>query len=165
MNTLPPRSLRKLNSTNAGFSLVEVTLAMGLVSFGLLTILGIMPVGMNTLRQAAEQTVESQIVQKIGGEAALTSFGQLGPNFSGKTFYYDDQGRFLTNDGAAPAATRYWVKPSITNSIYPGSGNAPTATPVTESIKAVRIEIMSGPSAAAFKGTNTYTIQIPNSGN
>ena len=165
MHTLPPSSSRKLDPKDAGFSLVEVTLAMGLVSFALLTILGIMPVGMNTLRQATEQTVESQIVQKIGGEASLTSFGQLGTNFSNKTFYYDDQGRYLTNAGAAPTSTRYWVKPTITNSIYPGSGNAPTATPATESIKAVRIEIMSGPSASALKATNVYTIQIPNSGN
>lgn len=166
MHTLPPRCSKELTAKNAGFSLVEVTLAMGLVSFGLLTILGLMPVGMNTLRQASEQTVESQIVQKIGGEAALTSFGQLSVNFSNKTYFYDDQGRFLTNSpSAAPVATRYWVKPSITNTIYPGSTNAPSSTPTTESIKAVRIDIMSGPNEAALKSTNTYTIQVPNSGN
>lgn len=151
----------------SAFSLVEVTLAIGIVSFGLLAILGLMPVGMTTLRQATEQTIESQIVQKIGGDISQTSYSLLEANFSGKTFYYDDEGRFLTNSPTvAPTATRYWVRPTVVASVYPGSSNAPAATPPSGSISAMRIDIVCGPAEAlAARGTNRYAIQIPNSGN
>lgn len=166
LRRIPPSIFPSRHRVSA-FSLVEVTLAIGIASFGLLATLGLMPVGMTTLRQANEQTIESQIVQKIVGEIALTSYGQLGSNFSGKTFYYDDEGRFLTNSpGTAPAATRYWVRPTVSTSVYPGSSNAPADTLPGGSLSAMRIDIMSGPAEAlATRGTNSYAIQIPNSGN
>lgn len=156
----------KLLRGAAGFSLVEVTLALGIVSFSLLTVLGLMPVGLSTLKQATEQTTESQIVQKIGGEAYLTSFSQLAASFSNRTFYYDDRGKFLdVSPAAAPAATRYWAHATVGDSVFPGSANAGGQGVMSGSLVAMRIDIVSGPSEQLARSTNSYSIQIANAGN
>jgi len=146
-----------------GFSLVEVTLAIGIISFSLLTVLGLMPVGLTTLRQATEQTIESQIVQKIGSEAQLTSYSKLASSFSGKTFYYSDQGNYLgSSPASAPVDTRYRAVATLSSCVFPGSTNAPTT--LSASLVTMRIDIVSGSSEAAAKNTNSYSLQIPNSG-
>ena len=48
-----------------GFSLVEVTLALGIAAFALIAIFGLMPVGMRANQSASEQTIASQIASVI----------------------------------------------------------------------------------------------------
>lgn len=141
----------------AAFSLVEVVLAMGIVAFGITVILGLLPVGLNTVRQAMDLTSEGQIVQQISGEALVTPFTQLSDKFSGKTFYYDDEGQKT----AGAQSARYWVTTTLTNPVYPGSSTA-----VDSYIRTIRAQVVSGASASA-KGntTNVYNIVVPNSGN
>lgn len=161
----PSPSIAAFSWRNApsGFSLVEVTLAIGIISFSLLTVLGLMPVGLTTLRQATEQTIESQIVQKIGSEVQLTSYSKLAANFSGKTFYYSDQGDYLGSSPASvPADTRYRAVATLSNSVFPGSTNAPSA--LSDSLVTMRIDIVRVSGGAAAKNTNSYSLQIPNSG-
>lgn len=161
-NFLPMKNSRAV----AGFSLVEVTLALGIVSFSLLTMVGVMPVGLSTLKQATEQTTESQIVQKIGCEAYLTSFSKLGTSFSGRTFYYDERGKLLAaSPASAPAGTRYWAKASVVDSVFPGSANAGSQGAMANSLVLMRIDILSGPSEELARSTNSYSIQIANAGN
>lgn len=150
----------------SGFSLVEVIMAIGIVSFSVLAVLGLMPVGLSTLREATDSTVESQIVQRMASESWLTSFSALQTNYNDRTFYYDDAGRYLAKSpDAEPQTTRYWVKPSVASSVYPGSSNAPTGVSLSDSIVSLRIAIHSGKtSSGAFRNTNNYAIEIPNSG-
>lgn len=48
-----------------GFSLVEVVIAIGVVSFAIVAILGVFPVGLNTGRSAQNETRATQIAQDI----------------------------------------------------------------------------------------------------
>ncbi len=73
---------------NQGFSLVEVAVAMAIMGFGLLSIVGLVPMGLTNFRQAMNNTVESQIVQGITSELQLTSF----KNLAAGTNYYDAEG-------------------------------------------------------------------------
>lgn len=50
-----------------GFSLVEVTIALGITAFGITTILGLLPQGLNNLRVAGDLTSSSRISQHILG--------------------------------------------------------------------------------------------------
>jgi uncharacterized protein (TIGR02598 family) len=145
------------------FSLVEVALALGIISFALLTVAGLMPVGLGTMRQAMDNTEESQIIRTISGEVLMTPFSELDTNFAGKTFYFDDEGTLLTNSPAnAPAGTRYWATTSLANPSYPGSTN----DVLTNSISTVKLQILTAGSAtAALKSTNTCYIEVANSGN
>lgn len=144
------------------FSLVEVTLAMALVSFAVIAVLGLMPVGLAALHKVIDTTEEAQIVRQIGAQAVLTPYSSLDTTFSGKTFYYDQDGVFLTNSPAArPAATRYWANTTVVTPVYPGSFNA---AGIGGNMSTVHIELMTGP-ALVTPSTNFYNVEVPNSGN
>lgn len=98
MMFVPTALLRK----SGGFSLVEVAMAMAIVSFTLVSILGLLPMGLSNFRQAMNTTVESQIVQGLTSELRLTSF----QNLANGTTYYDADGNALTSSvGAIYTAT------------------------------------------------------------
>ncbi len=90
-------------SKTSGFSLAEVTIAIGIISFGLTAILGILPVGMSTFRTAVDTSVSSQIVQRVSSEASQAEFSNLVGNgvVEYAVEYFDEQGNKLpTADGA-----------------------------------------------------------------
>ncbi len=144
------------------FSLVEVVLALGIISFVLLTVMALMSTGLGTMRLAMDDTKESQITRQLTGQILLTPFSQLGTTFSGKTYFYDDEGSFLTNTPmSAPATTRYWATTTVTNSAYPGA----TVSAISSSLVDIQLQIISAPSATAkSQTTNIFNIEVPNSG-
>lgn len=76
-----------------GFSLVEVVVAMGIVTFSLVAMLGLMPVGLSTLRQSMDRNAEAQILGQISSELFATSFDRLG-EYAGKSpYYFDGEGQ------------------------------------------------------------------------
>ena len=48
---LPPRG-----TSNAGFSLIEVTLAIGIIAFAFVALFGLLPTGMQTFRASVDTT-------------------------------------------------------------------------------------------------------------
>lgn len=64
----------KLNN-KAAFSLVEVTIALGIAAFALIAVLGLLPVGLNAAQKASEQTVAAQLANEIGED--LLAIGDL----------------------------------------------------------------------------------------
>ena len=56
-----------------GFSLVEVTLAMGIASFALLVIFSMLPTGLATMQDAGRQIAETEIFNRIGSELTSTA--------------------------------------------------------------------------------------------
>jgi len=58
----------------SGFSLVEVVLAVGVISFAFVAILGLLPAGLTQFRQAMDNSVASQIAQRIILEAQQSDF-------------------------------------------------------------------------------------------
>jgi uncharacterized protein (TIGR02598 family) len=76
----------------SGFSLVEVSVAMAIVSFAMVSILGLIPMGLTNFRQAMNNTVEAQIVQGITSDLELASFTSL----QSTTDYYDSDGNATT---------------------------------------------------------------------
>lgn len=55
-----------------GFSLVEVTLAIGVAGFCLLAIFGLLPVGLRTNQSAVEQTAANGILSAVAAELRAT---------------------------------------------------------------------------------------------
>jgi len=49
----------------AGFSLVEVTLALGVAAFSLLVLLGLLPTGLKTQQSSIQQTTANQIISTV----------------------------------------------------------------------------------------------------
>ena len=84
--------------SSPGFSLVEVTLAMGLVSFSLVGLMGMLPVGLSNFREAMEIQTQARIAQQIAAEFQLMPFSEVsgGSYQNGFPRHYDEEGTSVT---------------------------------------------------------------------
>jgi hypothetical protein len=124
--------MRRLNFTAAAFSLVEVTLALGIAAFCLIAVFGLMPIGVQTNRNATSQTAATSILSSVVSDIRTTAGATAGSAPSAlyriiipargsignpQTRYFDGEGRCSTDpagsvrpDGsswAPPIRTRY----------------------------------------------------------
>jgi uncharacterized protein (TIGR02598 family) len=103
---------------NAAFSLVEVTLAMGVGAFCLIALFGLLPIGINADRQAIGQSISTDIMSAVYSDLRATpitstcnrSCGvsvQFAINFAGptKTLYFDATGNLTTTTSTTNLAT------------------------------------------------------------
>ena len=107
----------------AGFSLVEVTLALGVAGFCLIAVFGLLPVGVQTNQRALSQTAATAILSSVVADlratpTTATTSTQYQITFgTAKTLYFDSSGRCSTDfagsikpDGSLwspPIQTRY----------------------------------------------------------
>jgi uncharacterized protein (TIGR02598 family) len=90
------------------FSLVEVTLALGIAAFCLIAVFGLMPVGVQTNRNATSQTAATNILSSAGsdiraspaGTSATVQYGIRRGKGNTTTVYFDGQGQITTSLGA-----------------------------------------------------------------
>lgn len=73
---MAPAGMR-LRKSRAAFSLVECVLALGVVGFAFVSLVGVIPVGLNTFRSAIDGTVSAQISQRVVAEARQAKFTEL----------------------------------------------------------------------------------------
>lgn len=78
--------------TRGAFSLVEVVFALAIASLGFLTLLGLLPSGLEMARNSADLAAQSRIVQHLSGELQSTPWSELDWNGYGKPRYFNDQG-------------------------------------------------------------------------
>ncbi len=130
----------------AGFSLVEVVLAIGIVAFGILAVFGLLPAGLSILRESIETTVSSQILQQIISEAQETDFDQLIKDSTGNAIsagstgvkalrYFDDQGGELTDPTRAIYHVNTRIKPATESPADPPFTNPDLATVTVQVVK------------------------------
>lgn len=81
---------------SAAFSLVEVTLALGIASFALIAIFGLLPTGLQSFRQSLDQTVCSRISQHLISQAQLTDYAQLAQLTQQGPYYFNEEGTPVT---------------------------------------------------------------------
>lgn len=87
----------------AAFSLVEVTLALGIAAFCLIAVFGLMPVGVQTNRNATSRTAATNIMGAVVADLRAipptkTTSAQFSVAFgTPKTLYFDDTGQFATS--------------------------------------------------------------------
>jgi len=105
-----------MKGRRGGFSLIELTIALGIVGFALVAILGLVPVGMKAFQDAMRLNVEAEIVQTISRELENTpwkSTGMVGfpvgatpPGLSAYLndfpIYFDDEGREIGAGSSPP---------------------------------------------------------------
>lgn len=51
-----------------GFSLVEITIAIGIISFALLALLGLLPTGLNTVKASADESIATNILTAVAAD-------------------------------------------------------------------------------------------------
>ena len=130
----PSHSFRK---RNAAFSLIEIVIALGVVGFAVVPMVGILPVGLSNFRSAADISVGTQISQRIINELQQSDFdvltgggGNLGGSFCKTVRYFDDQGNELatTQRTAALYEVNIRIMPATD---LPASGTNPNLATAT----------------------------------
>jgi uncharacterized protein (TIGR02598 family) len=112
----------------AAFSLVEVTLALGIAAFCLIAIFGLVPVGVQTNRNATSQTRATNIMTAVVADLRATpnsntTSTQFGITFGDcKRLYFDSEGQVVSSGLCNPSTqvtstSRYQV-----NVIWSDSG-------------------------------------------
>jgi uncharacterized protein (TIGR02598 family) len=113
----------------AGFSLVEVTLALGVAAFCLIALLGLLPLGIQTNQSAISQTAAASVLSSVATDLRATpKASATSPEYditfgTTKFLYVDDEGRAVTPTDP-DAAPRYQV--TITFPVSPAGTFAPT---------------------------------------
>jgi uncharacterized protein (TIGR02598 family) len=85
-----------------GFSLVEVTIAVGLTMFALLVVFSLMPMGLSVMLDSQKKLIKTEIYSLLEAELSSTPFGDL-DRFVADRFplYFDNEGNEVS--GAADA--------------------------------------------------------------
>ena len=95
-----------------GFSLIEVTIALGVFAFAMIPIIGLVSSGMKSLRGSMDDGVRGEIVRKVVGEAMRVPYTNLSTAFNNQLFYFDDEG---VQQASSNAQTIFVASNSIAN--------------------------------------------------
>lgn len=83
-------------SSQSGFTLPEVTIAIAIAALGLVSLLGLLPQSLDTLRKSGELTAEARIAQQIFANLSMSDWQdskggeRLSAAYHGKRYYFDD---------------------------------------------------------------------------
>ena len=140
-----------------GFSLIEVTIAMGVVSFALIALFGLLPTGLSTFRSSIDRSVASQIAQNIISQARQTDFSSL--TDSSNTNFTTPAGspRRFTEDGdetTDATKTIYVAKVEVATSV-----SLPPSTANTGMAK-IRVRVANSPSGSEAVITSNSTTSV-----
>ena len=92
---------------------------MGIVSFAMVSLVGLLPTGLSSFRSAVSTTIEAQIVQSISEDITRTDFTNL-QSLADQTFTYDSRGvRTSPNDRNTIYTAKVLLDPITDLSSYP----------------------------------------------
>lgn len=79
------------------FSLIEVAIAMGIASFVLISLLGLMTISMSASKRSNEDTTVASLAQTVIAELKTNSFSSLSSTNFDRYFRYDGQSQDGSN--------------------------------------------------------------------
>ena len=82
---------------NKGFTLVETVLALGIVATVMVTLMALLPTGMDIMKEAGTNTVGARIANQLVSEIQLSDYEKI-QQWNGKEYYFDDMGTELTKN-------------------------------------------------------------------
>jgi len=119
------------NTSNAGFSLIEVVIALGIFSFCIVAIVGLLPVGMNSVRSVSNENNAIHIASSIEGiwQVAPTNTSITYSNFpitnlyigitnNAPPFYFNEFGEQTDSAGSSVNMTYTANASTTTSSAY-----------------------------------------------
>ncbi|MEI9998946.1 MAG: Verru_Chthon cassette protein B [Verrucomicrobiota bacterium] len=154
-------------SRPTAFSLIEVVLAIGVTSFALLSMVALLPIGLKTSREAADDMTQAQIVQYARNQLELTTFSDLAV-WTTNPVYFDAQGLPTTANDPSQIYKATFVVTSVAFCSSTASSASPILIhtgPQNNNTNAMLVQMTvinrtaSGPTA-----TNVFPIVVPNAG-
>jgi uncharacterized protein (TIGR02598 family) len=143
------------NKRQAAFSLIEVVMALGISTFCLVALLGLMPVGLQTVRDARGDALQAEILKAMGNIAQQTDYSLLG-NLAGKKYYFDINGLLVTSTSADA------IYEAVLST---GTVSVPSSSTSTALSGATSVTVAIHRSANTNSEASTHTLFISNNGN
>lgn len=143
MKTQHPNS-RSQGTFHQAFSLVEVVLAVGIMALGVVTILGLLPHGLEMSRKTANEMAEVRIVEHIIGELQSSDWANFNNGLE-QTRFFDDQGLELPDLSTSESRfmLSYVAKVEVPQlDVYLPTNNAPQLSP---HLRRVTIKLIAAP--------------------
>lgn len=99
-NHIPHHRIRA-GINRAAFTLVETVLALAIVAGAVLSVVAMLPIGMESLRESYMQQAEARIIQTFIADYEMKSWGKAGAEMTlkDKTLYFDARGTVLPKAG------------------------------------------------------------------
>lgn len=133
--SLAPRATRgRTPAGRAAFTLVEVLLSLGIVSFAFMALCGVLPVGLQSYRDAIDNTCRANIVRVISAELAQAPYDTIEAR-KGEQRFFSDQGLEVTSEKDAHFRVTY--QNILTSTSLFGPTNS-SLKPVTIDISSVQ---------------------------
>ena len=123
-------------SKNGAFSLIEVTLAIGIIAFAFVALFSLLPIGLQTMRQSIDTASEAWIMQSLNSMVQTTEWEKIYPvssdGITGDTYFFDEEARLTDTeknpsaDAAVKVRRLYAVRLFITPLQQPGTSDSIT---------------------------------------
>jgi uncharacterized protein (TIGR02598 family) len=98
---------------------------MGIIVFSMVTMLGLMPVGLETLRESRESIVFTQIAEQVSNDLQQIPFDQVDAYIAAGVLSFDEDGALSGASTGNENRTIYQVTlAKKSSSTFPGSANA-----------------------------------------
>ena len=120
-----------------GFSLIEVTIAMGVMAFAAIAILGIIPNGLAAASRSSQTTIAARLASEVQSEIQQVGLASFATDATNMT-YFDGDGKFLPNNTGAV----YYVYRSVEDCLLPGASSG--------SFKKVIVQVVKKPAGQTF---------------
>lgn len=121
---------------NGAFSLIEVTLAIGIIAFAFVALFSLLPIGLQTMRQSIDTASQAWIMQGLNSMVQTTEWEKIYPvsadGITGDVYFYDEEARLTdtekapSSDTAIKARRLYAVRLFITPLKQPGTTDSIT---------------------------------------
>jgi uncharacterized protein (TIGR02598 family) len=108
---------------SAGFSLVEILIAIGIIGFAVIPIVGILSIGVSLFGETAKNTVTTQILNQVNAEVRQMGFSNLVAT-PAAPLYFDNEGVPTANMANALWKTTY----TVSDATLPAPGSLGTLT-------------------------------------
>lgn len=118
------KTLLKRQQTGFGFTLVEVTLAMGICATVMIAILGLIPASMDQMRTARNLTTMSRISEQIVNDVQLMKWADM-ERLDGQILNYDEEGTKLENADSFNHMYTVQIDVEKRGVTMPGNGKTP----------------------------------------
>jgi uncharacterized protein (TIGR02598 family) len=83
---------QKIRFSPSGFTLAEVMIAMGIVASVMVALLGMIPLGVRSVREAANLTISGRIAQEVISNIQQANWSEVVTTYDKKTFLFDNEG-------------------------------------------------------------------------
>ena len=147
--------IRSMKKSAQAFSLIETALAIGVVSFALLAIVGVMPVGISVYQDAQNSSVETEIAGGVDNELQNAPYSTFSQTLAEYPRYYDVDGNDITTSGSTGSI--YAV--TLTSGTFLISGSSPLVSGTTQLSQIVQINV------SWHSKTNVFSALVVNKGN